>query len=321
MALTRVQGIFTLVLLLPGACYAAVGGSWCYVGEMCGPPTWVSLGHCAGKRQSPIDIVTANVSFNSTLGPVILSGYGDHKKLRDMSNTGITVDVDLKDGLLLTGNGLPGTYMAKTIHLHWGNGPANPGSEHCIDGKRYSMEMHIVHTRDNMSLSDAMQDPQGLAVLGFFVQASDSAKGKTAKAWESFSKNLQRIAKKGSDTDLQGAVSLQDLMGSTNLARYYRYSGSLTTPNCDEVVIWSVFADPILVPTKVVAFFPFNIRSTDSSVGPHLENNFRPTQPIHDRMVEVSFFAKPRSAAPQASQTTALILLFLGVSALGFLPV
>ncbi|KAL8176582.1 UNVERIFIED_CONTAM: hypothetical protein K2H54_036636 [Gekko kuhli] len=251
MALTRVHRLTAMVLLLSGACYAAVEGPWCYSEEHCGPPTWVSLGHCGDMRQSPIDIISAKVVLNPTLGPVTLSGYDNYKKLRDMKNTGKTVNVRLKDGLLLSGSGLPDVYEAKAFHFHWGNGAAQPGSEHCVDGRRYSMEFHIVHTRNNMSMPEALNDPQGIAVLAFFVQASDSAKGKTAKAWESFSKNLEKIAKKGSDTDVKSTISLQDLMGRTNLARYYRYSGSLSTPNCNEVVIWTVFADPILVPSKV----------------------------------------------------------------------
>ncbi|XP_077170795.1 carbonic anhydrase 4-like [Paroedura picta] len=321
MALARVQGIFATVLLLSGACYAAVEGSWCYDDQVCGPTTWDSLGHCGDGRQSPINIISVKAVFNSTLGPVHLSGYDNYKKLIEMKNTGKTVYVKLKDGLFLSGNGLPDVYTAKGIHFHWGNGAAHPGSEHCIDGKQYSMEWHIVHTRNNLSIAEAMDDPQGIAVLAFFVQASDTAKGKTAKAWDSFSKNLPKIAKKGSDTDLKSTVSLLDLIGPTNLARYYRYGGSLTTPNCNEVVIWTVFTDPILVPSKVVAFFPFNIRSTDSSVGPHLYNNFRPPQGLNNRTVEASSFLKLRSAASRNSQLVAFVLLISGVSALGVLPI
>lgn len=39
-----------------------------------------------------------------------------------------------------------------------------------------------------------------------------------------------------------------------NLDTFYRYSGSLTTPTCNEVVTWTVFADAITISEKQVGF-------------------------------------------------------------------
>uniref|UniRef100_A0A670JE51 Carbonic anhydrase n=1 Tax=Podarcis muralis TaxID=64176 RepID=A0A670JE51_PODMU len=218
-------------------------GSWCYDSLICGPDTWSSQGHCNGKRQSPIDIVTSSVRHNPKLGAVTLTGYNDTKKLLEMKNTGKTVDIELGEGLQLSGPGLPATYTAKAFHLHWGDGVHKPGSEHYINGERYSMELHIVHTKNNTSVSEALKDPQGIAVLAFFVQVRD---------WGGEGLCTSMLPA-GISTKFDGSFSLQDLLGRPELDRYYRYPGSLTTPGCDEVVLWTIFADPILVSEDVVS--------------------------------------------------------------------
>nr|XP_023967750.1 carbonic anhydrase 4-like [Chrysemys picta bellii] len=200
--------------------------------DTAGPETWAALGHCNGTRQSPINIVTPDTVHNPDLETVSLAGYGDAKKLISMENTGKTA-----------------TYTAKSFHLHWSQGSDKPGSEHFINHKGFSMELHIVHTKNNLSMDDARKDHEGIAVLAFFLQAT--AHARPSRSWDSFTGHLKNVALNGKKTNLDSSFSLQELLGSVDLARYYRYPGSLTTPNCDEVVVWTVFPDPILVPLDV----------------------------------------------------------------------
>ncbi|KAJ6651471.1 hypothetical protein lerEdw1_020933 [Lerista edwardsae] len=231
---------------------------------------WQGPSKCAGNRQSPIDIIPDKTTLNTDLGHVSLSGYGDSKKLLEIYNTGLEVRIDIGDGLHLRGYGLPATLIAKTVHFHWGNGNSKPGSEHYIEGRQYAMEVwihfpsqilrvfQILHTKDNMNVQDALNDKNGIATLGFFVivstetQGYDKATGKTAEAWKALTDLLPNISTKGTYTNINGAFSLLDLLGSTDLGRYYRYLGSLTAGDCNEVVNWTIFAEPILVPPEVV---------------------------------------------------------------------
>ncbi|KYO19456.1 sodium/glucose cotransporter 2 isoform B [Alligator mississippiensis] len=238
-----------LALLLLGGAVAPHKESWCYEDPECGPATWVKLGHCNGTRQSPVELSTHDAVPDPRLGPVALSGYGDARRLRSLHNTGHTVEVQLAEGLMLSGPGLPGHYRAQSFHLHWGQGEARPGSEHLLDGRRFSMELHVVHTKENLTLHEAMDDPEGVAVLAFFVQASSHAR--PTRHWEAFVNQLKHVEKKGEREELDGMFSLGGLMEAVNLGRYFRYHGSLTTPNCNEVVIWTVFAEPIMVPPGV----------------------------------------------------------------------
>ena len=47
------------------------------------------------------------------------------------------------------------------------------------------------------------------------------------------------------------AFQLLDLLPA-NISTFYRYNGSLTTPNCYESVTWTVFSDPIQVSSAQV---------------------------------------------------------------------
>ncbi|KAG6923993.1 carbonic anhydrase 4 [Chelydra serpentina] len=304
---TWVQHLLVLGTLL-GARYtsADTAGSWCYEDPKCGPETWAALpqGHCNGTRQSPINIITPAAVHNPHLGVMSLAGYGDAGKLTSMENKGTTVYVHLADGLHLSAQGLPAVYTAKSFHLHWGQGADQPGSEHFINHKRFSMELHIVHTKNNLSKDVALKDPEGFAVLAFFLQATANAR--PSQHWDSFTQHLKKVALKGQQTYLDGSFSLRELLGSVNLARYYRYHGSLTTPNCDEVVVWTVFPDPILVPPGVVTAFTSTLSSTDSGARSQLQNNYRPLQSLGDRQVQASSTLRPEALISLLISTAAI---------------
>lgn len=49
-------------------------------------------------------------------------------------------------------------------------------------------------------------------------------------------------------------ISIDDLLGDVDRTAYYRYNGSLTTPSCNEAVVWTIFKKPIKVDRKWVGW-------------------------------------------------------------------
>ncbi|KAM4024070.1 carbonic anhydrase 4-like [Anomaloglossus baeobatrachus] len=282
-----------VLLLLFCPCSKA---DWCYTEPSCGPITWTSLGFCNGTRQSPIDIEEASVHFNGSLGQLVFTNYSNKDALQTLSNTGHTVEVSISDGVSVSGGGLPATYIATAFHFHWGNG--TNGSEHRLMGRQYPMEMHIIHTKGGISLSAAKQDPSGIAVLGFFIDAVDSA-NKSQLAL--LSELLEEVSSPGMKLQLNSSFSLKDLLEDANLTMFYRYLGSLTTPTCDEAVLWSVFKTPITVPSSVVKAFSSALKQNASGNMEILQNNFRSPQPLNGRNVQASF----QSSVPVSPNSTA----------------
>ena len=64
---------------------------------------------------------------------------------------------------------LNSAYQLLQLHFHWG-GEDSRGSEHTIDGAEFPLELHLVHKRKDLNVSEALATPDGLAVAGFFFE-------------------------------------------------------------------------------------------------------------------------------------------------------
>ncbi|XP_051534747.1 carbonic anhydrase 4-like [Myxocyprinus asiaticus] len=230
---------------------------WCYQSQVTcsntcrGPDEWATIATtCGGRKQSPINIVTKQVIPDHRLTPVQFTGY-QQSFSGIIKNSGHTVQVDLPNTAVITGASLGTAYKAQQLHLHWGKN-GGPGSEHTIDGEQYPMELHIVHIKETYnSLQEAVGDPSGVAVLGFFYEESKSAN----KKYESIINSLINIKLPGTNATLE-TMSLDMLIPShETLGQYFRYQGSLTTPGCSEAVVWTVFEKPITLSKEQLSAF------------------------------------------------------------------
>ena len=56
----------------------------------------------------------------------------------------------------------------------------------------------------------------------------------------------------GSEAEVTEEISIDDLLGKVDRTQYYRYNGSLTTPSCNEAVVWTVFKESIKINKNLV---------------------------------------------------------------------
>ncbi|XP_038161348.1 carbonic anhydrase XVb [Cyprinodon tularosa] len=253
---------------------------WCYHEESCGDSKWPTIAapFCNGTRQSPIDIVTENAMEDGNLTEFTFQGYGSSSALTIIENTGKTVKVGLRTGTKISGGGLSESYDSLQFHLHWGNGTAVPGSEHTVDGKHYPMELHIVNSKSSLNGNTnlAVADPEGLAALGFLIEELPNTENQP-DSWKTLASYLSNITEAGTNATVAAGISLDDLLTGVNRTNYYRYLGSLTTPACNEAVVWTVFKDPIRVSKNLIDLFSTTVHIGNTSE-PLMVNVFRRVQ-------------------------------------------
>nr|XP_046176739.1 carbonic anhydrase 4-like [Oncorhynchus gorbuscha] len=306
------QLVVIVATLFVPTTYGAAGGLWCYHDPSCDDTTWSAIvtEHCNGSRQSPINIVSASAVGDETLTAFTFTKYGDNSTMNKIKNTGKTVKVTLTSGVQVTGGALSEAYDSLQFHLHWGNGTSVPGSEHTVDGTRYPMEMHIVNAKSSLNgnTTAAVADDTGLAVLGFFIKAMPSNVTGSPAAWNTLTSYLANITLKDEYINItHDAFSLDELLEGVDRTKYYRYLGSLTTPNCNEAVVWTVFKDPIKVSQDLIDLFSTTVHIDHNSTSDLMTNVFRNIQPVNDWVVTTQ--GHPASGASTMCSSLGLMAL------------
>lgn len=147
---------------------------------------------------------------------------GEHGKVK------VTFSGDKKERIAFDGR----DFQIAQFHFHH-------KSEHWIEDKQFRMELHIVS--QNCDPGDG-----GLAVLGIMIEADNSV-----SAVPGLIKQLQSMHRADSCPLKDFETNPHEWL-PPDTEHYYRYEGSLTTGEYDEIVSWIVFNEPLPLPRKEI---------------------------------------------------------------------
>lgn len=282
---------YAAILTLLFALASASEIEWSYANQS----AWQYLedSSCGGMRQSPINIVTADVQESEDLEALVFNSAWDDEVDGSFSNTNHSVT--FKPGGSTTGATIVnhrGTYNFAQFHFHWGSSDLT-GSEHLVNGEQYPAELHFVHTKQGGEITDGDYH----AVVGVFCEATDDP---ATGIWRTLLDNLP-IAH-GAENSITDVV-YSDLLPDNR--DYYYYMGSLTTPRCGETVQWFVLKETIEVPTSVLEAFRTVVENDGVTL---LQTNFRDPQDLNGRVVQT-----PESGALAAGASAAVTLTLAAI--------
>ncbi|KPM05173.1 Carbonic anhydrase-like protein 1, partial [Sarcoptes scabiei] len=195
--------------------------SWNYWGKN-GEKHWSQkFRDCKGPFQSPINIETEKILH---LPDLQLSFINYDQQLFSLKMTNNGHGIILEPTLRTYANGVEcfiggsavnyDIYQFLQFHFHWRNSHSN-GSEHAIDGKKFSMEETNQH---NPYLDPIIE-------------------------------HINQIEEVHRSIHLNRPIQLTNLLPN-DLEYFYRYYGSYTTPGCQETVTWIIFPQPLNIGYK-----------------------------------------------------------------------
>ncbi|XP_022792081.1 carbonic anhydrase 2-like [Stylophora pistillata] len=196
----------------------------------------------------------------------------------------------------VSGGGLEGSFYHRDSFTFTG-GKLITRDQNTLWTRAYPAEIHFVsYNTKYADLGSAVPKSDGLAVLGVFIEVG----GSDNPAYE-FLKYAEDVIKASNKTIIM-PFKLEPMLPETR-DKFFRYSGSLTTPTCDESVTWTVFKHSVKISETQMGY----LRKLEFTSGSRMVNNYRPVQKLNDRKVYNSF-DKPASTVASTTAAGAGIL-------------
>ncbi|XP_016649688.1 PREDICTED: alpha carbonic anhydrase 7-like [Prunus mume] len=231
-------------------------------GSKKGPERWGELkkewNTCKdGKSQSPIDLRDGIATkVNSSLEHFKVSYKPAEAKIE---NEGPVIAIVWEgDAGSISINGTD--YILRQCHWH------SP-SEHSINGKRYDLELHMVHRAQN----------NNVAVVGFLYKI-----GEPNPFLSEVTKEIASMTDVEKDVQL-GVIDprkMKEAQTGLLVSKFYRYMGSFTNPPCTEGVTWTINEQVLSVSKSQVTLL-------QQVVFDYAMMNARPLQPLNGRDIKL----------------------------------
>ncbi|XP_035545684.1 alpha carbonic anhydrase 7-like [Juglans regia] len=208
-----------------------------------------------GDMQSPIDLSSRRVKLTSKLGELKRSYKPSNAIIK---NRGHDISVQwVGDAGSIQINGTD--YSLQQGHWH------SP-SEHSINGRRYDLELHMVHLSQDINMKNK------IAVVGLFYKI-----GRPDAFLSKLMRSITSMADEKAERNIGVIDPIEIKMGGK---RYYRYMGSLTVPPCTEGVTW-------IINKRVRTVSRKQVKLLREVVHDYAEMNARPVQPLNRREVHL----------------------------------
>lgn len=278
---TRVLGAFALVATVGLAAGSVSAGSarlegtievleatentFTYSGPL-GQQNWGDIAEVCddGQRQSPIFLreKTGRGGFPAPTDAPIEIDYEPSQPF-EIENLGSTIEFPQISDSNISVGGV--RYDLAQFHIH-------ADSEHVIKGKSFPLEFHFVN----------VSEEGGAAVLGVMIE--EGAENQTLVDVFGSAREFAQIIPGGERTLLKfDGIELNpaDLLPESKAT--FRYTGSLTTPPCTEIVDWLVFTEPVEMSKEQIDVLTDAVAGLSTADG--RGQNDRRLQPVAGREV------------------------------------